>query len=67
MHVDGGASMQTFLYPAALRVKRIPNAGGLRPRIAYVIRNGHLTQAWDEVATKHAGDRYPSRGHAYHQ
>jgi predicted acylesterase/phospholipase RssA len=50
MHVDGGASMQTFLYPAALQVKRIPNAGGSRPRIAYVIRNGHLTQAWDEVA-----------------
>jgi len=42
--------MQTFLYPAALQVKRIPNAGGSRPRIAYVIRNGHLTQAWDEVA-----------------
>jgi predicted acylesterase/phospholipase RssA len=50
MHVDGGASMQTFLYPAALRVKSIPNAGGSLPRIAYVIRNGRLTQAWDEVA-----------------
>jgi predicted acylesterase/phospholipase RssA len=50
MHVDGGASMQTFLYPAALQVRRIPNGGGARPRIAYVIRNGRLTQGWDEVA-----------------
>jgi hypothetical protein len=50
MHVDGGASMQTFLYPAALQVSKIPNGGGTRPRIAYVIRNGRLTQGWDEVA-----------------
>jgi len=48
MHVDGGASMQTFLYPAALQVRKIPN--GARPRTAYVIRNGRLTQGWDEVA-----------------
>jgi predicted acylesterase/phospholipase RssA len=48
MHVDGGASMQTFLYPAALQVRKIPN--GARPRAAYVIRNGRLTQGWDEVA-----------------
>jgi predicted acylesterase/phospholipase RssA len=50
MHVDGGASMQTFLYPAALQVSKIPNGGGARPRTAYVIRNGRLTQGWDEVA-----------------
>jgi hypothetical protein len=50
MHVDGGASMQTFLYPAALQVRRIPNGGGARPRVAYVIRNGRLTQGWDQVA-----------------
>jgi predicted acylesterase/phospholipase RssA len=50
MHVDGGASMQTFLYPAALQVKKIPNGGGTRPRTAYVIRNGRLTESWDEVA-----------------
>jgi hypothetical protein len=49
MHVDGGASMQTFLYPAALQVRKIPN-GGTRPRTAYVIRNGRLAQGWDEVA-----------------
>jgi predicted acylesterase/phospholipase RssA len=50
MHVDGGASMQTFLYPAALQVREIPNGGVSRPRTAYVIRNGRLTQGWDEVA-----------------
>jgi Patatin-like phospholipase len=50
MHVDGGASMQTFLYPAALQVRKIPNGGGSRPRTAYVIRNGRLTQGWDEIA-----------------
>jgi predicted acylesterase/phospholipase RssA len=50
MHVDGGASMQTFLYPAALQVRKIPNGGGELPRIAYVVRNGRLTQGWDEVA-----------------
>jgi predicted acylesterase/phospholipase RssA len=50
MHVDGGASMQTFLYPAALQVGKIPNAGGTLPRTAYVIRNGRLTPSWDEVA-----------------
>jgi predicted acylesterase/phospholipase RssA len=49
MHVDGGASMQTFLYPAALQVRRLPNSGGARSRTAYVIRNGRLTQGWDEV------------------
>jgi hypothetical protein len=50
MHVDGGASMQTFLYPAALQVRKIPKGGGSRLRVAYVIRNGRLTQGWDEVA-----------------
>jgi predicted acylesterase/phospholipase RssA len=49
MHVDGGASMQTFLYPAALQVSKIPNGGSSRPRTAFVIRNGRLTQSWDEV------------------
>ena len=50
MHVDGGASMQTFLYPAALQVRKIPNGGGTTPRTAYVIRNGRLTPGWDQVA-----------------
>jgi hypothetical protein len=50
MHVDGGASMQTFLYPAALQVSKLPTDAGPRPRTAYVIRNGRLTQGWDQVA-----------------
>jgi predicted acylesterase/phospholipase RssA len=49
MHVDGGASVQTFLYPATLQVSKIPNGVTPRPRIAYVIRNGRLTPGWDEV------------------
>jgi predicted acylesterase/phospholipase RssA len=49
MHVDGGASMQTFLYPAALQVRNIPNDNRSLPRTAYVIRNGRLTEGWDEV------------------
>jgi predicted acylesterase/phospholipase RssA len=28
MHVDGGASMQTFLYPAVLPIARVPNGSG---------------------------------------
>jgi hypothetical protein len=40
----------TFLYPAALQVRKIPTGGDTRPRTAYVIRNGRLTQGWDEVA-----------------
>ena len=50
MHVDGGASMQTFLYPAALHVSKIPNSSQSRSRVAYVIRNGRLTPDWDDVA-----------------
>jgi predicted acylesterase/phospholipase RssA len=53
MHVDGGTSVQAFLYPAALQVGKIPN-GGARPRIAYVIRNGRLTENWDEVERRTA-------------
>src|SRR5258708_23832375 len=49
MHVDGGASMQTFLYPAALQVRKIPNRDSTRPLIPYVIRTARLTQGWDEV------------------
>ena len=46
LHVDGGASMQTFLYPATLRVGRI-RAG--RARTAYVIRNGRLAEGWSQT------------------
>jgi hypothetical protein len=50
MHVDGGASMQAFLYPADLQVRKLQNGGGSTPRTAYVIRNGRLTPGWDNVA-----------------
>jgi hypothetical protein len=49
MHVDGGASVQTFLYPATLQVSRIPTGSAARERVAYVIRNGRLTENWDNV------------------
>jgi len=49
LHVDGGASMQTFLYPAALRIGKIPGAGVRRTRIAYIIRNGRLAEDWTEI------------------
>jgi hypothetical protein len=44
MHVDGGASVQTFLYPPGLRA-----IGELRPVTAYVIRNGRLAPDWQQV------------------
>lgn len=44
MHVDGGASVQTFLYPPGLHPK-----GELRPIIAYVIRNDRLSPEWQQV------------------
>ena len=54
MHVDGGASAQAYLYPAALQVGKIPNGARARPRIAYVIRNGRLTEDWGEVERRTA-------------
>jgi predicted acylesterase/phospholipase RssA len=48
LHVDGGASMQTFLYPAALQIGKT-FAAKPRTRIAYIVRNGRLTQDWSEV------------------
>jgi predicted acylesterase/phospholipase RssA len=49
LHVDGGASMQTFLYPVALQIGRTFAAKAPRTRIAYVIRNGRLTPDWSQV------------------
>ena len=49
MNVDGGASVQTFLYPATLHLGRIPTGSASQQRVAYVIRNGRLTQSWDNV------------------
>jgi hypothetical protein len=44
IHVDGGASVQTFLYPPGIR-----SIGDLRPVTAYVIRNGRLAPDWQQV------------------
>ncbi len=44
MHADGGASVQTFLYPPGIRA-----IGQLRPVTAYVIRNGRFTPDWQPV------------------
>jgi hypothetical protein len=49
LHVDGGASMQTFLYPVALQIGRTFAAKAPRMRIAYIIRNGRLTPDWSQV------------------
>jgi hypothetical protein len=49
LHVDGGASMQAFLYPASLRIAKIGTAGVPRRRIAYIIRNGRFSEEWNEV------------------
>ena len=54
MHVDGGASMEVFLYPSAvaaeaLRSKTLP---AHRDRQAYVIRNSRLDPEWREIERK---------------
>jgi patatin-like phospholipase len=47
MDVDGGAVVQTFLYPADLGVRMDPRAGeNARERHAYIIRNGRLDPDW---------------------
>ena len=49
MHVDGGAFVQAFLYPAGVtRRRRVRMTGGQRvvPATAYVIRNGRLDPEW---------------------
>jgi Patatin-like phospholipase len=49
LHVDGGASMQTFLYPATLRLGKLSGGGSHRARTAYIIRNGRLAETWSET------------------
>lgn len=44
MHVDGGASVQTFLYPPGIRA-----ISKERPITAYVIRNDRLSPEWHDV------------------
>jgi predicted acylesterase/phospholipase RssA len=50
MHVDGGASTQVFLYPAAAAVKA--NELGIKRRAkrqVYIIRNSRLDPRWNET------------------
>jgi hypothetical protein len=49
LHVDGGASMQTFLYPTNLSLAKLDPASKRRLRTAYVIRNGRLAETWEET------------------
>ena len=49
MHVDGGAYVQTFLYPASLTAQRRQRLAARRRVVAieaYVIRNGRLDPEW---------------------
>jgi hypothetical protein len=46
MHVDGGAAMQVFLYPARFRPRNLTGRAGLqRETTAWVIRNGRVDVA----------------------
>jgi predicted acylesterase/phospholipase RssA len=58
MHVDGGAFVQTFLYPVALtEARRQKLASGRRVlrAEAYVIRNGRLDPEWAAVERRTLG------------
>jgi predicted acylesterase/phospholipase RssA len=50
MHVDGGASAQVFVYPPSLQLNAVAhNAGIVRERHLYVIRNARLDPKWAEI------------------
>ena len=50
MHVDGGATVQVFLYPPAIRVAEISRQRGIiRERRLYVVRNARLDPDWAAV------------------
>ena len=58
MHVDGGAFVQSFLYPAALtadRRQRMMRHQPVAKAEAYVIRNGRLDPDWAEVRRQMLG------------
>jgi hypothetical protein len=58
MHVDGGAFVQSFLYPGALseeRRGRIAKRQKVSKIEAYVIRNGRLDPHWAEVRRQMLG------------
>ena len=45
MHVDGGATAQVFVYPAAIKLHEIAE----RERTLYIIRNARLDPEWSQV------------------
>jgi predicted acylesterase/phospholipase RssA/quinol monooxygenase YgiN len=50
MHVDGGAMAQVFVYPPSIKVaETAKQAGIVRDRHLYVIRNARLDPEWAEV------------------
>lgn len=53
MHVDGGASMQVFLYPSAA-AEKAKEAHVVRRKDlqAYIIRNSRLDNGWQEIERK---------------
>lgn len=53
MHVDGGASMQVFLYPSAAAEKARQEKVARRKNLqAYIIRNSRLDNGWQEIERK---------------
>lgn len=53
MHVDGGASSQVFLYPAALDWRELSAQLGIKGEgRVYVIRNAELAPDWQAVKPK---------------
>jgi hypothetical protein len=49
MHVDGGAMAQVFLYPPQMRLRSVAPARGPHKDVAYIIRNGRLFRAEQDV------------------
>jgi len=50
MHVDGGASAQVFAYPPALKLAEMSKQAGIvRERHLYVIRNARLDPDWADT------------------
>lgn len=51
MHVDGGATMEVFLYPTALgaEARRLNVVSRYRDRQAYIIRNSRLDSEWRQI------------------
>lgn len=45
MHVDGCATAQAFVYPAAISMRKLAE----RPRALYIIRNARLDPEWSQV------------------